>query len=115
MGLSYQSDDNPILNRNELNPKLGVQWTINDYLSLRAAAFQTVKRTPLIEQTIEPTQVTGFNQFFDDAYMTLSKNYGLGLNVRFNNQLVGGTGSGQTGSRSTGGFARISAFRNRTG
>lgn len=90
MGLSYQSDDNPILNRNELNPKLGVQWTINDYLSLRAAAFQAVKRTPLIEQTIEPTQVAGFNQFFDDAHMTLSKNYGLGLNVRFNNQLVGG-------------------------
>ena len=90
VGLSYQSDDNPILNRNELNPKVGVQWTINDYLSLRAAAFQTVKRTPLIEQTIEPTQVAGFNQFFDDAYMTLSKNYGLGLNVRFNNQLVGG-------------------------
>ncbi|MDG4562050.1 MAG: TonB-dependent receptor [Candidatus Competibacter sp.] len=90
LGLSYQSDDNPTLNRNELNPKFGVQWMINDHLSLRAAAFQVVRRTYLIEQTIEPTQVAGFNQFFDDLDMTLSKNYGLGLNVRLSNQLLGG-------------------------
>ena len=90
VGLSYQADDNPTLNRNELNPKFGVQWAINDNLSLRAAAFQAVRRTYLLEQTIEPTQVAGFNQFFDDLTMTLSKNYGLGLNVRFNNQLFGG-------------------------
>jgi tetratricopeptide (TPR) repeat protein len=90
LGLSYQSDDNPTLNRNELNPKFGVQWIINDHLSLRAAAFQVVRRTYLIEQTIEPTQVAGFNQFFDDLDMTLSKNYGLGLNVRLSNQLLGG-------------------------
>ena len=43
VGLSYQSDDNPVLNLNELNPKFGVQWAINDHLSLRAAAFQVVR------------------------------------------------------------------------
>lgn len=90
IGLSYQSDDNPTLDRNELNPKFGIQWAINDCFSLRAAAFQAVKRTYIIEQTIEPTQVAGFNQFFDSLDMTLSRNYGLGLDVRFNNQLYGG-------------------------
>lgn len=90
VGLSYQSDENSTLNLNELNPKFGVQWAINDHLSLRAAAFQAVRRTYFIEQTIEPTQVTGFNQFFDDLDMTLSRNYGLGLNVRFSKQLYGG-------------------------
>ena len=91
VGLSYQSDENPTLDLNELNPKLGVQWAINDHLSLRAAAFQVVRRSAYaIEQTIEPTQVAGFNQFFDDFIMTVSKNYGLGLNIRFSNQLYGG-------------------------
>ncbi len=91
VGLSYQSDENPILNLDELNPKFGAQWTINDHLSLRAAAFQVVRRSAYsIEQTIEPTQVAGFNQFFDDLVMTVSKNYGLGLDVRFSNQLYGG-------------------------
>ena len=90
VGLSYQSDDNLVLNLNELNPKFGVQWAINDDFSLRAAAFQVVRRTYQIEQTIEPTQLTGFNQFFDDLDMTLSRNYGLGLNIRFSKQLYGG-------------------------
>ncbi|MDG4550527.1 MAG: TonB-dependent receptor [Candidatus Contendobacter sp.] len=90
VGLSYQSDDNPVLDRNELNPKFGVQWAINDDLSLRAAAFQAVKRTYAIEQTIEPTQVAGFNQFFDNLDVTLSKNYGLGLDVRLSRQFYGG-------------------------
>lgn len=91
VGLSYQSDENPTLDRNELNPKFGLQWAINDHLSLRAAAFQVVRRSAYaIEQTIEPTQVAGFNQFFDDFVMTVSRNYGLGLNARFSNQLYGG-------------------------
>jgi tetratricopeptide (TPR) repeat protein len=90
LGLSYESDEHPSSNLNELNPKFGVQWTINDNVSLRAAAFKIVKRSFAVDQTIEPTQVAGFNQFFDNFAMTVSKNYGVGLNVRFNDQLFGG-------------------------
>jgi hypothetical protein len=38
--------------------------------TLRAAAFRVLKRTLITDQTLEPTQVAGFNQFFDDANLT---------------------------------------------
>ncbi|MDG4597933.1 MAG: tetratricopeptide repeat protein [Candidatus Contendobacter sp.] len=93
VGLSYESDENPNANLNKLNPKLGVQWAINDQISLRAAAFQTVKRAFAAEQTIEPTQVAGFNQLLDYVDTTVSKNYGAALDIRFNKQLFGGLGA----------------------
>ena len=90
LGLSYESDDSRYARLNELNPKLGVQWAINDQISLRAAAFQTVKREFANRQTIEPTQVAGFNQIIDFIDLTVSKNYGVGLDVRFTDRLSGG-------------------------
>ena len=90
LGLSYESDDSLYARLNELNPKLGVQWAINDQVSLRAAAFQTVKREFATRQTIEPTQVAGFNQIIDFIDLTVSKNYGVGLDVRFTDRLSGG-------------------------
>ncbi|HRD50387.1 MAG: tetratricopeptide repeat protein [Candidatus Competibacter sp.] len=93
VGLSYESDEDLSANLNEFNPKFGVQWAINDYVSLRAAAFKSVKRAFAFEQTIEPTQVAGFNQLTDYVNMTVSKNYGVGLDIRFSDQLFGGLGA----------------------
>ena len=90
LGLSHESDEDNSARLNELNPKFGVQWALNDQVALRAAAFKTVKRTFALEQTIEPTQVAGFNQFFDETDLTVSRNLGLGLDVRFNGRLFGG-------------------------
>ena len=90
VGLSYESDENPFAHLNEFSPKLGVRWTINDSLSLRAAAFKTVTDGFATRQTIEPTQVAGFNQLNDFIQSTVSKHYGVGLDIRFNNQLFGG-------------------------
>ena len=90
LGLSYESDEDPSANLNELNPKFGVQWAMNNHISLRAAAFQTVRWDFPVSQTIEPTQLAGFNQFYDDLAFTASKNYGVALNVRFNDHLFGG-------------------------
>ena len=54
------------------NPKLGISWDVRPGTTLRAAWFETLKR-PLVGdyssrsgQTIEPTQIAGFNQFFND-------------------------------------------------
>ncbi len=90
IGLSNQSNSTSDYNLQELNPKFGIQWLVNDHLSLRAAAFKTVKRAIAADQTIEPTQVAGFNQFFDYADGTVSKVYGVGLDVRFGAKLFGG-------------------------
>ncbi len=90
VGLSYESNESANAELDELSPKLGLQWTVNDHLLLRAAAFKVVRRDFAVDQTIQPTQVAGFNQLFDEVAMTVSKNYGLGVDVRFNDQLFGG-------------------------
>ncbi len=81
-GVSY--DEYKIVRQdrqNKLNPKLGVQWQLNDKMRLRAAGFKTLKRALVTSQTIEPTQIAGFNQFFDDINATAATRYGLGLDV----------------------------------
>ena len=77
-------------NVERVNPKLGLVWGISDNTTLRAAAFQTVKRQLLGNQTVEPTQVAGFDQFYDDSNGTVSRRQGIGLDHRFSRGLYGG-------------------------
>ena len=58
--------------------------------TLRAAAFRVLKRFFVTNQTLEPTQLAGFNQFFDDLDGTDSTRYGFGLDQRFSPDLYGG-------------------------
>ena len=58
---------------------------------MRAAAFRTLKRTLVSNQTIEPTQVAGFNQFFDDTESTEAWRYGLGVDFKLSPKLFAGT------------------------
>ena len=71
-------------------PKFGIRWRLTDRLLLRAAAFKTVKRAVTINQTIEPTQVAGFNQFFDDVNGTKSTRYGVGVDARLSEDVFVG-------------------------
>ena len=90
LGLGYDTFEQENFSLDQLNPKLGLRWSITDQLVLRAAAFEVVKRDLVVNQTIEPTQIAGFNQFFDDANGTSSKNYGIGLDAHLNPALFGG-------------------------
>ncbi len=72
------------------NPKLGLQWRLLPGLNLRAAWFRTVKRPILASQSLEPTQVAGFSQFFDDANGTKTEVYGFGVDARLSPQLNAG-------------------------
>ena len=56
--------------REQFNPKMGVAWALTPSTTLRAAAFRTFKRNLIADQTLEPTQVAGFNQFYDDGNRT---------------------------------------------
>ncbi|MBF6648064.1 FecR domain-containing protein [Methylobacter sp. BlB1] len=47
-------------------PKVGLMWDMNDKAKLRLAYFSGKKRPLAAVQSIEPTQIAGFNQFFDD-------------------------------------------------
>jgi len=79
------------LDRQQFNPKIGVLWTPFPNTTLRGAAFRTFKRTTLTNQTIEPTQVAGFNQFY--LYESEGAdvwNYGIGLDQRLTDHLFTG-------------------------
>ena len=89
----HESDDQPKTESeriNEANWKLGLVWKSTQTTTLRLAAFRVFKRSLIADQTIEPTQVAGFNQFFDDPNATVSQRYGIGLDQRFSSNLYGG-------------------------
>jgi tetratricopeptide (TPR) repeat protein len=72
-------EENKISNDvSRFNPKIGVQWNITPDVRIRAAYFETVKQALASNRTLEPTQVAGFNQLFDEANGTKSHRYGFG-------------------------------------
>ena len=81
-----------VIDRNQFNPKLGMTWNPFVSTTLRAALFRTFRRPLINNQTIEPTQVAGFNQFFDDENMegTDAWRYGMALDQKFFKDLFGG-------------------------
>ena len=89
-GLSYDDYSDNIIDRDQWNPKIGLLWDITGSTTLRAAAFRVLTRTVVSEQTIEPTQVAGFNQLYDDLEGSKSKRYGVALDQRFSNRLYAG-------------------------
>lgn len=78
------------LDTDQFNPKFGMTWNPFQNTTLRAAAFRVFKRTLISNQTIEPTQVAGFNQFFDDLNATDSWRYGIAVDQKFTSSLYGG-------------------------
>ena len=56
----------------QFNPKLGVVWQPRADMTVRAAAFRVLKRRINADAGLEPTQVAGFDQFFDDNNGTKS-------------------------------------------
>jgi hypothetical protein len=78
--------------QDQFNPKFGVMWNPVPNTTIRGAVFRTLKRTLITNQTLEPTQVAGFNQFFDDPTSTDSWNYGGAIDQKFSQSIYGGLG-----------------------
>lgn len=74
----------------KFNPKLGLQWDITSGLRLRLAWLETVKSALIANQTLEPTQVAGFNQLFDDVNGTRARRKGIGIDARVTENWYGG-------------------------
>ena len=90
-GISYDDFKHNALKVEKVNPKLGIQWNITKDLILRGAVFQFVKPALINNQTLEPTEVAGFNQLFDDANGTAAWTYAVGLDHRLmSNLFIGG-------------------------
>jgi tetratricopeptide (TPR) repeat protein len=74
----------------QFNPKFGITWNPFPATTVRAAVFRTLKRTLITDQTLEPTQVAGFNQFFDDINGTEAWRYGVAIDQKFTKDIFGG-------------------------
>ena len=93
VGLSadFLSGDSPDLeDKNQLNPKFGITWNPFPATTVRAAVFRVLKRTLITDATLEPTQVAGFNQFFDSFNGTEAWRYGVAIDQKFTTSLFGG-------------------------
>ena len=66
-----------------VSPKLGVTWYATGKTVLRAGAFYRLNPALGRLQTLEPTQIAGFNQIFNDPGGTRSLNYGAGVDQEF--------------------------------
>ncbi|MEN6485676.1 MAG: TonB-dependent receptor, partial [Syntrophobacteraceae bacterium] len=85
----------PGVDRDQVNPKLGLTWHPFPGTTVRSAVFRTlvgpgVSPGIFSGETIEPTQVAGFNQYFDDAEGTRSWRYGVGIDQKFGSHFFGG-------------------------
>jgi Tfp pilus assembly protein PilF len=76
--------------RSQANPKAGLTWTLDSGTTLRAAGFRVLKRTLVTDQTLEPTQVAGFNQFFDDPSGTSSWVWGAAIDQKLGKRAFAG-------------------------
>lgn len=86
----FDSERQDAVNTSQFNPKLGLVWNPLPATTVRAAVFRVLKRTLITDQTLEPTQVAGFNQFFDDLEGTDAWRYGIALDQKFSLQVYGG-------------------------
>ena len=78
------------LDSNQLNPKFGFIYNLFPETKLRGAVFRERGIRLDFSQTIEPTQVAGFNQFYDDINGTDSWRYGAAIDHKFSSNLFGG-------------------------
>lgn len=91
VGASHDSyNKQGVFKVDQTSPKLGAIIKVNPSMTFRLAAFEIFKRPLVSDQTIEPTQVAGFNQFFDDINASKSTRIGAALDHRFSKSLNGG-------------------------
>jgi tetratricopeptide (TPR) repeat protein len=91
LGLSFDSlSGDEDVNKGQVNPKFAITWTPFAGTTLRAALFRTLKRTLINDQTLEPTQVAGFNQLFDDADLTEAWRYGGAIDQKLTKKMFAG-------------------------
>jgi len=67
----------------ETSPKIGLALTPYSGTTLRFTAFQATRRQTIANETLEPTQLAGFNQYWDDGVGGISRQKGVGIDQRF--------------------------------
>ena len=76
------------------HPKLGVVWNVDPSTTIRAASFRSIQRPLVAGQTIEPVQIAGFGQYFDDVYGSIARRTAVAIDHRFGDTLYVGFSGG---------------------
>ncbi|PVV24940.1 MAG: hypothetical protein B6D78_00895 [gamma proteobacterium symbiont of Ctena orbiculata] len=80
------------VDESQCNPKIGLTWDLQPNTTLRFSAFRNGRNFTELD-SLEPTQVAGFNQVFDDFSSKViidSKRYGLAIDHTVSQQLFVG-------------------------
>jgi tetratricopeptide (TPR) repeat protein len=91
LGVSYEDTEASYYSEEQASPKFGLTWEAMDNLVLRAAYIESISRPHFLYQTIEPTQVAGFNQLFHIGQGSVIEQFGVGVDVQLTNTLSAGT------------------------
>jgi len=87
---SYDEGEYGGVQFDDVNPKLGLVWQPRSTTIVRAVYTSVVKRAFVASQTLEPTQLAGFQQIFDDSNGTTSELRGIGVDQKFRSSLFAG-------------------------
>ena len=88
LGVSEEEYELDPIDEMDTNSKFGLRWRINNRQEVRLASFESTKPALVNNRTLEPTQIAGFNQFFDDINATKSDRKALGYDIKINSQLA---------------------------
>jgi hypothetical protein len=89
---SFQIPTLVSVSEQKVNPKLGVSFQAGSSTVFRGTAYGRLASGIGRVQSLEPTQVAGFNQIFEDPGGTQSWNYGLGFDQSLGKKFfVGGS------------------------
>jgi hypothetical protein len=86
-GGSIDRIDGSNIQKTTINPKLGITWLALPNSTIRFTSFKSQNRSLINDQTIEPTQFAGFNQFFDNVYGTEFWRHGIGIDHKLTNSI----------------------------
>lgn len=88
LGASYDEYKDRPVKVDGVHPKLGVQFSIGSGISMRFAYFEALKRQLVVDQTVEPTQIMGFNQLYDDVNGSETRTMSAALDYNWSSRLL---------------------------
>jgi hypothetical protein len=90
---SYEDDEPEGADIDKFLPKLGVRAHLADRVTVRASYLESLKPSLVSDQSIEPTEVAGFNQYYDSFNGALLEQAGVGLDFDVTSDIkIGGEG-----------------------
>jgi Tfp pilus assembly protein PilF len=87
IGAAFEDFESAYVEKDKISAKLGLSWDIAENVALRTAFLQNLARPLRFVQTIEQTQVAGFNQFFDDVQGAEIRQSAIGIDTELKNGL----------------------------